>query len=51
MTTLTFARPLPEVLADLRAALLGEGFEAESPEKLSDEDEQFARHDRADYCD
>jgi hypothetical protein len=51
MTAALATRPLPASLEALRLSLLGEGWSAESPHKLSDEDERLARLERADYCD
>jgi hypothetical protein len=51
VTATTLTRPLPVALETLRLSLLGEGWTASSPEKLSDEDERLARLERADYCD
>jgi hypothetical protein len=39
-------RPLPAKLETLRLSLLGEGWSAESPRKLSDEGERLAREER-----
>jgi hypothetical protein len=51
VTTILATRPLPAKLETLRLSLLGEGWSAGSPHKLSDEGEQIARLERADYCD
>lgn len=48
MTAATLTRPLPEVLAALRAGLLAAGWTATSDEQLSDDGERFAREDRMD---
>ena len=44
--TPVLTRPLPAKLEALRLSLLGEGFEATSPNKLSEEGERIAREER-----
>jgi hypothetical protein len=39
-------RPLPAKLEEVRLTALGAGFEATSPDKLSDEGERIAREER-----
>jgi hypothetical protein len=46
MTATTLTRPLPPALEALRLSLLGEGWTASSPHKLSGEGERLAREER-----
>ena len=49
MTTATFTRTLPPVLADLRSSMVADGWSATSPLTLGSEGERTARSERADY--
>jgi hypothetical protein len=46
MTATALARPLPAKLEEVRLSLLGAGWTASSPDKLSEEGERLAREER-----